>query len=475
MDRRGVTGWLLAAALVALGLAGGAWAQELPARCTGLCRADRAGHFVSRPDLFVAGGRLTGDDLLAPVDRTPSGTLPPDFAPDDLVDLESMRPMRAHRCTPPAHQCLRREAARAYRSMARAMREAGQSPHVSSAFRAYRVQCSTFLGWAQDGGFCEATTSSALPGHSEHQLGTTLDLFTYGWTNEGNKFRPGYGCSPGGRWIAEHAHEHGFVLSYPLHPDYRREGSECAAIEGGEERIDPRTGYRYEPWHLRYVGVDAAARFREARQRSGPGTLEEITLGQWLARRAGRERTNAPVCDGCNCDRCATVATGDDAPCETPALRLASDGTVLEATEPPRLRSARLSREGGTLLLEARLSVPQNTWTQPPVVSETSAARYRRGTRAALLPEAGPRRYPAMPDAHRLVIGFDRRDDWPWSAALVTTDRDGSPNGLLERIPASPGELTVMVPMDGVSPGTLVRVGLARGRDATEAFRERAP
>ncbi len=230
----------VARALVLALAASSAWlarpapAQELPPRCGGLCRPDRRGCFVSRADLVRGESFVDGDELLALVNRTPAGALPHHYAPRDLVDLETMRHERASRCVPPRKQCLRADAATAYAGLAEAMREAGLRPYVSSAFRAYPVQCATFLGWAsrERGGFCAAATASALPGHSQHQLGTAMDLFTRDWMDGGNRFREGFGCSPGGLWIAAHAHEHGFVVSYPLHPDYRRPGEACGAIRG---------------------------------------------------------------------------------------------------------------------------------------------------------------------------------------------------------------------------------------------------
>jgi D-alanyl-D-alanine carboxypeptidase len=358
-----------------------------------------------------------------------------------------------------------------------AMRDAGLHPYGSSAYRGYEVQCSTFLGWAhrERGGWCEAATASALPGHSQHQLGTAIDLFTREWTDGGGRFREGFGCSRGGRWIAAHAHEHGFVIAYPLHPDYRRPGSECAALEGAEERIDPRTGYRYEPWHLRYIGVEAAARFRRAWEESGPGTAAEITLEQWLRREHGRaDGVYAPVCDGCNCDRCATF--GGEGPCDPPPLVLQDDGTPTAAAAPPSLLDASLVREGERVVLHARVQVPPNTLTQPPVVTPASLAVVARGRREPRLPSREPRLFAPLEGAWRLAIGFGEHEGyWPWKAALASPRRDGTANGLDARMPAPPGELELTIPMESVLPGTLVRVGLASGDEVRDVRRLSAP
>lgn len=451
-------------------------AQELPAPCSGLLRGR---HSLARSDLLAPEGLVDGDDLLARVNRSPAGALPADYAPSDLVDIATMRPARAEACVPPRKQCLRAEAAEAYRSLARAMRDAGLEPRVVSAFRSYRVQCATFSRWAQRDGFCRAATSSALPGHSQHQLGTTIDVFTRDWLAGGARFREGFGCSPGGRFLAAHAHEHGFVLPYPLHPDYRREGSDCRGREEGDEaRIDPRTGYRYEPWHLRYIGRENAMRFHRGWLASGPGTPGELTLEAWLAREKGDSAPiAAPVCDGCNCDRCATFAGENERrPCERPPLRLDARGRPIAATSAPSLLSVELSREGERLLLHARISVPENTLTQPPIVTPASSAFFARGKREAQLVDREPRAFADLEGTHRLAIGFgEREDDWPWRAGLVAPRRDGTENGHNARIPAPPGELSLTIPMEGVLPGTVVRVGLASGDEVREVRRLRAP
>lgn len=461
-------------------MAAGAPAQDLPPRCSGLVQADGRGRFVSPADLLAPAALVDGDDLLALVNRTPVGALPHDYVPRDLVDLATMQPARAQECVPPRKQCLRAEAARAYAELAAAMHAAGLRPYVSSAFRAYAVQCATFRHWASRarGGFCEAVTASALPGHSQHQLGTAIDLFTRDWLEGGDRFREGFGCTPGGRWIAEHAHEYGFVLPYPLHPDYRREGSDCAGRERGDEaRIDPRTGYRYEPWHLRYVGREPAARFRRAWEASGPGTTREITLEQWLHAERGEDAfIDAPVCDGCNCDRCATFATDTRTPCERPPLRFDSRGRPQPAAGPPSLLAAELVRDGARVVLHARVSVPDNTLTQPPIVTPASGAYFVRGERDARLARFRSRPFPDREGAWRLAIGFGENEQyWPWRAALAARHRDGTANGHDARLPAPPGELELTIPMEGVLPGTLVRVGLASADAVRDVQRLRAP
>lgn len=86
-----------------------------------------------------------------------------------------------------------------------------------------------------------ADEGTARAGHSEHHLGTTIDVRPIGATDVDQSF----GDTPTGQWLAEHSWEHGFVLSYPA----------------GVEDV---TCYKYEPWHLRYLGRDLAARVHES-------------------------------------------------------------------------------------------------------------------------------------------------------------------------------------------------------------------
>ena len=108
----------------------------------------------------------------------------------------------------------------------RAARRAGVSLSVASAYRSYDDQARTFDSLVRAYGEDYAVQSAARPGHSEHQLGTTIDF-------EG-----------GAAWLADNAWRFGFVMSYPLarSPEY--------------------TCYKAEPWHFRYLGRDLAAAIR---------------------------------------------------------------------------------------------------------------------------------------------------------------------------------------------------------------------
>jgi D-alanyl-D-alanine carboxypeptidase len=120
----------------------------------------------------------------------------------------------------------------------------GHDIRVVSGYRSYEDQVVTYQHWVDQLGEEEANRVSAKPGHSEHQLGTTVDLGTeqFGWD-----LTEGFGATPAGTWLANNADKFGFALSYPP----------------GKEDV---TGYAYEPWHFRYIGVDTAAEWKASGQ-----------------------------------------------------------------------------------------------------------------------------------------------------------------------------------------------------------------
>ena len=110
------------------------------------------------------------------------------------------------------------EALPALRELLAAGRAAGHNLRIESAFRSYEEQATLFANIKEQG-------RAARPGHSEHQLGSTIAL----------RLPTGKAIE----WLAAHAPEFGFALSYPP----------------GKQRL---TGYRPEPWHVRFVGLELA-------------------------------------------------------------------------------------------------------------------------------------------------------------------------------------------------------------------------
>jgi D-alanyl-D-alanine carboxypeptidase len=127
------------------------------------------------------------------------------------------------------------------RAMASAARAAGARLAVQSAYRSYSTQRSTFAYWSRVSGYSAALKSSARAGHSEHQLGTTVDFRSYG--GSAAWYYADWGTSKAGAWLKQNAWKFGFVMSYPK----------------GKSSV---TCYAYEPWHYRYVGRPMAAKIR---------------------------------------------------------------------------------------------------------------------------------------------------------------------------------------------------------------------
>ena len=131
---------------------------------------------------------------------------------------------------------LRKEAAEALEALFAAAKADGVHLAGVSGFRSHDTQKWLFEHYVKTRGEAEARRFSAMPGHSEHQTGLAIDV-------SGSDGRcAAEDCFAGtkeAKWLAEHAHEHGFIIRYPQ----------------GKEDI---TGYKYEPWHLRYVGKELA-------------------------------------------------------------------------------------------------------------------------------------------------------------------------------------------------------------------------
>jgi D-alanyl-D-alanine carboxypeptidase len=127
------------------------------------------------------------------------------------------------------------------RAMASAARRAGARLAVQSAYRSYSTQRSTFAYWTRVSGYTAALLSSARAGHSEHQLGTTIDFRSYG--GSAPWYYTDWGKTKAGAWLKTNAWKYGFIMSYPK----------------GKTSL---TCYGYEPWHYRYLGRTVAATVR---------------------------------------------------------------------------------------------------------------------------------------------------------------------------------------------------------------------
>jgi D-alanyl-D-alanine carboxypeptidase len=127
------------------------------------------------------------------------------------------------------------------KAMAGAARKAGARLAVQSAYRSFSTQKATFDYWVRVHGYAVAVRESARAGHSEHQLGTTLDFRSYGGGAPWDY--PDWATTKAGTWLKANAWKYGFIMSYPK----------------GKTSL---TCYTYEPWHYRYVGRARAATIR---------------------------------------------------------------------------------------------------------------------------------------------------------------------------------------------------------------------
>jgi len=121
----------------------------------------------------------------------------------------------------------------------------GAQLKVVSPYRSYNTQVATYNGWVSRLGQAQADRQSARPGFSEHQTGLAVDI------NTGAD--QGFGKTPAGIWLAENSYKYGFIVRYP-------------------DGLEPITGYEYEPWHFRFVGVDLATEMHT----TGVQTLEQF-------------------------------------------------------------------------------------------------------------------------------------------------------------------------------------------------------
>jgi D-alanyl-D-alanine carboxypeptidase len=107
---------------------------------------------------------------------------------------------------------------------------------LASGYRSYSTQVATYGGYVASTGQAAADRASARPGHSEHQTGWSFDIADGGGACS---FQPCFAEQPAAVWAKANAHRFGFVVRYPW-------------------MFHDTTGYFYESWHLRYIGVEAA-------------------------------------------------------------------------------------------------------------------------------------------------------------------------------------------------------------------------
>lgn len=167
------------------------------------------------------------------------------YEPADLKNVKSVAEDREAQ-----YQKMRKTAARAFNKLTDAAAEKGYTIKLTSAYRPYSFQKQLYEQYIKEDGKRKADQYSAKPGYSEHQSGLTADVSS---PSVNYSLSQAYGSTEEGKWLAKNAHKYGFIIRYPK----------------GKEDI---TGYEYEPWHIRYVGKEAAREIYE----------QKITLEEYL-------------------------------------------------------------------------------------------------------------------------------------------------------------------------------------------------
>ena len=171
--------------------------------------------------------------------------LPEGYTPEDLV-----RPKVAFSFGEQdiEKSYLRKDAAAAMELMFADAAQNGLQLYAVSGYRSYERQTVVFNTEVDKVGYEQAVQVVAVPGNSEHQTGLSMDISS---VSANFALSEQFGQTAEGKWLADNAHRFGFILRYP----------------SGKEGI---TGYQYESWHYRFVGVKAATEIYENKL-----TLEE--------------------------------------------------------------------------------------------------------------------------------------------------------------------------------------------------------
>ena len=169
-----------------------------------------------------------------------------DYEPEDLTVINSKFASGT--------QKLRKEAADKFEEMASDMLKENLKIYAGSTYRSYSYQEGLYNRYVKKDGFKEAETYSARAGYSEHQLGLAVDIVNGKWNylSEGDKEYT---------WLINNSNKYGFILRYPHESEYI-------------------TGYVFEDWHFRYLGIELATKVHESK----------LTYDEYIARGMLKEK-----------------------------------------------------------------------------------------------------------------------------------------------------------------------------------------
>lgn len=164
-----------------------------------------------------------------------------DYEPSDLTKINS-------RFSAGNNQRLRAEAATKFEEMATNALNEGLKIYAGSTYRSYDYQLGLYNKYVTQDGFAEAETYSARAGYSEHQLGLAVDILNGRWSYLSES-------DPEYTWLINNSYKYGYILRYPRNKEYV-------------------TGYVFEDWHFRYLGIELATKVYES----------NLTYDEYIAR-----------------------------------------------------------------------------------------------------------------------------------------------------------------------------------------------
>ena len=118
----------------------------------------------------------------------------------------------------------------AYDTLLQMREDTGYSLPLVSGYRSYELQTELFSYYCEIDDLDRVEMYSARPGHSEHQTGLAMDI---------GELSENYVSTVEGGWLTDNCYKYGFIIRYP---------------KGSEHK----TGYDYEPWHIRWLGKSTA-------------------------------------------------------------------------------------------------------------------------------------------------------------------------------------------------------------------------